>query len=90
MFFFSYFLKNEIKLSKTPHTFLLMLDASNDNSKVTIESSSIKSSKLDEIPFFKKSFKLIVIATFKASKSNQCPHIGSTYMHSQLETKHQQ
>jgi hypothetical protein len=74
-----------------PHiTFLLMLHVSNDNSKVMIELSSIKSSKLDKIPIFKKSFKFTVIATFKASKSNQCPHIGSTHRHSQLETKHQQ
>ncbi len=84
--FFSYFFKNERKPSKTPHTFLLVLEVSNDNSKVPIESSSIKSSKLDEIP----SFKLIVIVTFKASKNNQCPHIGSTHRHLQLETKHQQ
>jgi hypothetical protein len=31
-----------------------MLDASNDNSIVTIESSSIKSSKLNETPILKK------------------------------------
>jgi hypothetical protein len=67
-----------------------MLDASNDNSKVTIESSSIKSSNVDETQKVLKSFKLIVIATFKASKSNQCPQIGSTHRHSQLETKHQE
>jgi hypothetical protein len=49
------FLENERKPSKTPHTFFLMLDVSNDNSKTTTESSSNKSFKLNEIPnsFFK-------------------------------------
>ncbi len=46
----SYFFKNERKPSKTPHISLLMLDANNDNSRATIESSSIKSCKLNEIP----------------------------------------
>jgi hypothetical protein len=47
--FFSYFLKNERKPSKTPHTSLLMLDASNENSRVITKSSLFKSSKLNEI-----------------------------------------
>jgi hypothetical protein len=47
-----------------------MLDVSNDNSKVTIESSSIKSYKLDEIPKSSLNIKLIVIITFKASWNN--------------------
>jgi hypothetical protein len=50
-----------------------MLDASNDNFWATIESSSIKSYKLSEISNSFLSFKLIVIVTFKALKSNQCP-----------------
>jgi len=50
--FSSYFLKNERKPSQTPYIFLLMLDASNDNYKATTISSSIKSSKLDEISYF--------------------------------------
>jgi hypothetical protein len=49
-----------------------MLNASNDNSKATIESSLIKSSKLNEIPN-SLSFKFRIIVAFKASKSNQCP-----------------
>jgi hypothetical protein len=69
----SYFLKNERKPSKAPHTSLLMLNESNDNSWATTKSSSIKSYKLNEIPDLKKKFKLIVIVTFKALKSNQCP-----------------
>jgi len=70
--FLSYLLMNEKKPYKMPHTFLLMLDKNDDNSWATIESSSIKSCKLNEIPDFVLSFKLIVIVTFKASKSNQC------------------
>ncbi len=45
----SYFLKNERKPSKMPHTSLLMLDANNHNSWATIESSLINSYKLSEI-----------------------------------------
>jgi hypothetical protein len=71
--FLSYFLKNERKPSKMPHTFLLILDANNDNFWATIESSSIKSYKLNEIIDSSLSFKLIMIVTFKASESNQCP-----------------
>jgi hypothetical protein len=44
-----------------------MLDASNDNFKATTISSSIKSSKLDEISFLKKKIKVIVIIAFKTS-----------------------
>jgi hypothetical protein len=65
--FSSYFLKNERKPSQTPYIFLLMLDASNDNFKATTISSSIKSSKLDEISFLKKKIKVIVIIAFKTS-----------------------
>jgi hypothetical protein len=43
-----------------------MLDASNDNSWATIESSSIKSYKLSKIPNSSLSLKLIMIVTFKA------------------------
>jgi phosphomevalonate kinase len=50
-----------------------MLDASNDNSWATTKSSSIKSYKLSEIPNSFISFRLIMIVTFKTSKSNQCP-----------------
>jgi hypothetical protein len=71
--FFSYFLKNEEKPFKMPHTSLLMLDANNDNSWATTKSSSIKSCKLDEISNSSLSFRLIVIIAFKTSKSNQCP-----------------
>jgi len=39
--FFSYFLNNDRKPYKTPHTSLLLLDASNDNSWVTTKSSLI-------------------------------------------------
>ncbi len=67
------FLKNERKRSKITHISLLMLDANNDNSWATTKSSSIKSCKLDEIPDFSLSFRLIVIVAFKALKSNQCP-----------------
>jgi hypothetical protein len=49
-----------------------MFNASNDNSKTTIESSLIESSKLNEIPN-SLSFKFRIIIAFKASKSNQCP-----------------
>jgi hypothetical protein len=41
--------ENHLKL---PHTSLLMLDASNDNSKATTKFSSTKSCKLDEISNF--------------------------------------
>jgi hypothetical protein len=44
-----------------------MLDANNDNSWATIESLSIKSCELNEIPDLKKKFKLIMIITFKTS-----------------------
>jgi hypothetical protein len=71
--FSSHIFENERKPSKTPHTSLLMLDANNHNSWATIESSSIKSNKLSEILYSSLSFRLIVIITFKASKSNQCP-----------------
>ncbi len=64
---------NDRKPFKTPHTFLLMLDASNDNSWARTKSSSIKSYKLSEIPNSSISFRLIMIVTFKTSKSNQCP-----------------
>jgi hypothetical protein len=74
MCFISFILfKNERKPPQTPHTYLLMLDASNDNFWATIESSSIKSYKLDEILDYSLSFKFIVIITFKTSESNQCP-----------------
>jgi len=66
------------KPSKMPHTFLLVLDANNDNSWATTKSSSIKSCKLDEISNSSLSFRLIVIVAFKTSKTNQCPQIGST------------
>jgi hypothetical protein len=69
----SYFLKNERKPSKTTHISLLTLDASNDNFWAATKSSSIKSYKLSEIPYSPLSFKLIVIFTFKALESNQCP-----------------
>jgi hypothetical protein len=71
--FLSYFLNNDKKSSKTPHTSLLMLDASNDNFWATIESSSIKSYNSSEISNSFLSFKLIVIVTFKALESNKCP-----------------
>jgi len=73
VFFPSYFLTIERKPSKMPHTFFLMLDASNDNSWATRKSSSIKSYKLSEILYSPLSFKLILIVTFKALESNQCP-----------------
>jgi len=69
----SYFLKSERKPLKTPHISFLVLDVSADNSKATTESSSIKSSKLDEILNDYLNFKLIVIVTFKTSQNNQCP-----------------
>jgi hypothetical protein len=69
----SYFLKNEKKPSKMPHTSLLMLDANNDNLWATTKSSSIKFYKLNEILNSPLNFRLIVIVTFKASESNQCP-----------------
>jgi hypothetical protein len=81
--FFSYFFNNERKPSKTLDTYLLKLNASNDNYKAIPKSSSIKSSILNEILDYSLSFKLIVIVAFKKSKS-------STHKHSQLETQHQQ
>jgi hypothetical protein len=68
-----YFLKNERKPSKMPHTYLLILDGNNDNSWATTKSSSIESYKLDEIPYCFLSFMLIVIIAFKVVESNQCP-----------------
>jgi hypothetical protein len=50
-----------------------MLDVNNDNSWATTKSSIIKSCKLDEIPNFSLSFRLIVIIVFKALENNQCP-----------------
>jgi hypothetical protein len=49
-----------------------MLDASNDNFKATTISSSIKPSKLDEIPYSSLNYKFIVIVAFKTSYNNQC------------------
>jgi len=69
----SYFFLNERKPFKTPHNFLIMLDASNDNSWATTKSSSIKSYKLNEIPDSFVSFRFIMIVTFKALENNQCP-----------------
>ncbi len=65
MWFF-FFWKNERKPFKISHNSLLTIDATNDNSKATTRLLSIKSSKLNEISIFKKSFKLIVIIAFKA------------------------
>jgi len=62
----SYLTKNERKPLKMPHTYLLMLNISNDNSWATIKSSSIKSYKLSEILDFSLSFRLKVIITLKA------------------------
>jgi hypothetical protein len=50
---------------KTPHTSLLVLDVSINNSKAITKSSSIKSSKLDEILDYSLSFKFIVFVAFK-------------------------
>jgi len=69
----SYLTKDERKPLKMPHTYLLMLNISNDNSWATIKSSSIKSYKLSEILDFSLSFRLKVIITLKALKKNQCP-----------------
>ncbi len=85
--FSSYFLNNERKPYKTPHISLLMLNASNDNSWATTESLSIKSCKLSEILDSFLSFKLIVIITFKASKSNQCPRDWSNTQALTIEDK---
>jgi len=65
-----------------------MLDANNNNSWGIIESSSIKSYKLSEIPDSSLSFKFVMIVTFKTSKNNEC-EIGSTHKHLRLKTKHQ-
>jgi hypothetical protein len=65
-------LRNERKPSQTPYISLLMLDASNDNFKATTISSSIKPSKLDEIPYSSLNYKFIVIVAFKTSYNNQC------------------
>jgi hypothetical protein len=71
--FFSCFFKNKRKPSKTLDTYLLKLNASNDNYKARTKSSSIKSSKLNEILDYSLNFKLIKIVAFEKSKSNQCP-----------------
>jgi hypothetical protein len=63
--FFSYFFKNERKPSKTLDTYLLKLNASNDNYKAKTKSSSIKSSKLNEILDYSLCFKVIMIVAFK-------------------------
>ncbi len=70
-FFFSYFLRNEKKESRTPQTFFLMLEANTDNSRVIAESTSINWSKFYTIPTSFFNLELIVMTLFRASLSNQ-------------------
>jgi hypothetical protein len=73
VFIFLYFLINERKMSSTPYTCLLMLEANKSNSKATSRSSSISESKAKLIPTCYFNFKLIVMVKFWASVNNQWP-----------------
>jgi hypothetical protein len=58
-FSFSNFLKIKRKEEKTPQTSLMMLEANKDNSKVILESSSIKLTTVDEFVISSLNFKHI-------------------------------
>ncbi len=64
-FIFFIFLEEWKKTIKNPMYFSFSVKSNIDNSKATTKSSSIKSSKLDEILDFSLSFTLIMIIAFK-------------------------
>jgi hypothetical protein len=70
-FFFSKFLRNERKESRTPQTSFLMLEVNKDNSRIIVESSSINWSKFCIIPTSSFNLEFIMMALFQASLNNQ-------------------
>ncbi len=69
-FLSSNFFKKERKMSKTPQTSFLMLEAKHINSSATLKSSSIKVWKDGAFCDFSFNFKLMEMAKWKASLSN--------------------
>jgi hypothetical protein len=65
-----YFLKKEIKKSKTPTSLFLVLEAKHYNSKTTFAFSSIKLSKRTK-SILSLNFKLTNMTKFDASFNNQ-------------------
>ncbi len=72
MIFSPYFLKQEKKNSKILQASFLMLEISKADSKTTIESSSIKLSKVARISNSSLCFKHIVMVKCNASLKNRC------------------
>jgi hypothetical protein len=72
-FFFSYFIRNKRKPSKTLHTYFLMLEENINNSNFIDISSSIKLVIESAIPSSSLSFNAIVIITYKEFENDQCP-----------------
>ncbi len=71
MILFSYFIKNKLNPSKTPHISFIMLNANNDTSITTTNSRSIEISILDEILNSFLNYNFIIINIYNASKNNQ-------------------
>ncbi len=69
----SNFFKKERKLSKTPQTSFLMLEAKYINSSGTPKSSSIRVWQDGAFLGFSFNFKLMEMVEWKASLNNQCP-----------------
>jgi hypothetical protein len=67
--FFQFFLK-EKKESKTPQTYLLMLEAYKNNFKTILESLAIKLTGANGFVIFFLNFKHIVMVDYNASESN--------------------
>jgi hypothetical protein len=69
-FFFSYFLEKD-KNSKTPQISFLILIENKNNSKVILESSSIKLTEASGFVISFVHFKHMVMADYNASNNNQ-------------------
>jgi hypothetical protein len=73
VFFFSYFIRNKRRPSKTAHTYFLMLEENIGNSKFIDISFSIKLVIESAISNSSFSFNAIVIIADKEFENNQCP-----------------
>jgi hypothetical protein len=78
MILFSYFIRNKLNPSKTPHISFIMLNANNDNSIATTKLTSIELSIIDEIPNSFLNYKLMIINIYNASKNN--PWLGNWFI----------
>ncbi len=70
IFLVSYFFRKKRKDSNNLKTSFSMLEANKDNSKTTLESSSIKFTRVGEISTFSFNFKHIAIVECNASFNN--------------------